>query len=81
MELHLLAVGDIVSEAGLDFLTRRLRPLKKKYDVHFTVVNGENADRVGADPRPGGGHLGRGGRCDHLGQPHLEPDADRPGAG
>lgn len=50
MELHLLAVGDIVSEAGLDFLTRRLRPLKKKYDVHFTVVNGENADRVGLTP-------------------------------
>ena len=47
MELHLLAVGDVVAPAGLDFLTRRLRTLKQKYDVHFTVVNGENADRVG----------------------------------
>jgi hypothetical protein len=50
MELHLLAVGDVVSPAGLDFLSRRLRPLKRKYDVHFTVVNGENADRVGLTP-------------------------------
>lgn len=50
MELHLLAVGDVVAPAGLDFLTRRLRALKQKYDVHFTVVNGENADRVGLTP-------------------------------
>lgn len=50
MELHLLAVGDVVAEAGLDFLTRRLRTLKQKYDVHFTVVNGENASGVGLTP-------------------------------
>lgn len=50
MELHLLAVGDVVSEAGLDFLNCRLRTLKKNYDIHFTVVNGENASGVGLTP-------------------------------
>ena len=50
MELHLLAVGDVVGDAGLEFLRRRLRTLKKKYDVHFTVVNGENASGVGLTP-------------------------------
>lgn len=50
MELRLLAVGDIVGEAGLEFLRRRLRTLKKNYDVHFTVVNGENASGVGLTP-------------------------------
>lgn len=50
MELHLLAVGDVVGEPGLDFLNRRLRTLKKKYDIHFTVVNGENASGVGLTP-------------------------------
>ena len=50
MELHLLAVGDVVGEPGLDFLTRRLRPMKEKHGVHFTVVNGENASGVGLLP-------------------------------
>ncbi len=50
MKLHLLAVGDVVSPAGVEILQRRLRPLQRKYDVHFTVVNGENADRVGLTP-------------------------------
>ena len=50
MELRLLAVGDVVGEPGLNFLNRRLRTLKKKYDVHFTVVNGENASGVGLTP-------------------------------
>ena len=50
MELRLLAVGDVVGEPGLKFLNRRLRTLKKQYDVHFTVVNGENASGVGLTP-------------------------------
>ena len=50
MELRLLAVGDVVGEPGLAFLNRRLRTLKKQYDVHFTVVNGENASGVGLTP-------------------------------
>lgn len=50
MELNLLAVGDVVGEPGLEFLRRRLRTMKKQYDVHFTVVNGENASGVGLIP-------------------------------
>ncbi len=51
MLLNLLAVGDVSGEGGLDLLGRSLRKLKKEHDVHFTVVNGENAAVVGALPR------------------------------
>ena len=51
MQLNILAVGDVVGESGLDFLARHLRPLKKLRDIHFTVVNGENASGVGILPR------------------------------
>lgn len=51
MMLQLLAVGDVVSESGLSYLERHLRPLQKMYGVHFTVVNGENASGVGVTPR------------------------------
>ena len=51
MELNVLAVGDVVSQAGLDFLERRLPRLKREIGVHFTVVNGENAAGIGLLPR------------------------------
>ena len=51
MLLNVLAVGDVVGQAGLDFLTRHLRRVKQEYDVHFTVVNGENASMVGVTPQ------------------------------
>ena len=51
MLLHLLAVGDVVGEGGQDILSRRLRELQTEYDIHFTVVNGENASGVGITPR------------------------------
>lgn len=51
MLFNLLAVGDVVGDAGLDFLGRSLRSLKKEHNVHFTVVNGENASMVGILPR------------------------------
>ena len=51
MLLNLLAVGDVVGDAGLDFLSRTLRHLKKEHNVHFAVVNGENASMVGILPR------------------------------
>ena len=51
MLLHLLAVGDVVGQGGLDCLTRRLRALKKLHNVDFTVVNGENASGVGLTPK------------------------------
>lgn len=45
MILQVLAVGDVVAESGLDFLSRNLRRVKQEHGVHFTVVNGENAAR------------------------------------
>ncbi len=50
MLLRVLAVGDVVAPAGLSYLERHLRTLKKLHGVDFTVVNGENADRVGITP-------------------------------
>lgn len=51
MLLNVLAVGDVCAEAGIDYLTRNLRSLKRLRDVHFTVVNGENASVVGILPQ------------------------------
>lgn len=50
MLLRVLAVGDVVSDVGLDCLRRHLRTLKKTYEVQFTVVNGENAAGLGLLP-------------------------------
>ncbi|MCI8525710.1 MAG: YmdB family metallophosphoesterase [Oscillospiraceae bacterium] len=50
MELNVLAVGDVVAPAGLQFLARRLRPLRKSLGVDFCIVNGENASMVGLTP-------------------------------
>ena len=51
MILNLLAVGDVVSDDGLNYLSKHLRQVKRLHDVHFTVVNGENASGVGILPR------------------------------
>ena len=51
MILNVLAVGDVVGDGGLDCLNRHLRELKKLKNIHFTVVNGENASGVGILPR------------------------------
>ena len=51
MILNILAVGDVVGDGGLDCLSRHLRQLKKLKNIHFTVVNGENASGVGILPR------------------------------
>ena len=50
MLLRILAVGDVVSEAGLDYLERRLRRIQQEHNVDFTVVNGENAAGIGVLP-------------------------------
>ena len=50
MIYHILAIGDVVGEQGLEHLERHLRTLKKLKDLHFTVVNGENASGVGITP-------------------------------
>ena len=51
MELNVLAVGDVVSEAGLTCLEERLPGLKKRYKIDFCAVNGENAMMVGLKPQ------------------------------
>lgn len=50
MLYHVLAVGDVVGASGVRFLEKRLREVKQRYGVHFTVVNGENAQMVGLMP-------------------------------
>ena len=51
MNFRLLAVGDVVSERGVDMLARALPELKRQREIDFAVVNGENADGVGIHPR------------------------------
>ncbi len=50
MEFRVLAVGDVVAAPGLERVRRSLRQIKRKYNVDFTVVNGENASVVGITP-------------------------------
>ena len=47
MLYSVLAVGDVVGEAGLAHLEPHLRPLQKLKNIPFTVVNGENISGVG----------------------------------
>ena len=54
MVYHILAVGDVVGDSGLAHLSRHLRPLKQLKDIHFTVVNGENAAGVGLTSQQAG---------------------------
>ena len=51
MIFNVLAVGDVVGEQGLEFLLDHLRPLQRLHEIHFTVVNGENASGLGILPR------------------------------
>lgn len=51
MNIRILAVGDVVGDVGVEFLSRKLSGVKKLYGVHFTVVNGENAACNGLLPR------------------------------
>lgn len=39
----ILFVGDVVSTAGCEFLRKKLPEIKKKYNVDFCIVNGENS--------------------------------------
>lgn len=51
MSVNVLAVGDVFGQCGVDFLTRKLRGIKKLKNIHFTVVNGENSSVVGITPK------------------------------
>lgn len=50
MSVRILAVGDVVSRSGIDFLGKNLRSLIKFKKIDFTVVNGENAAMLGITP-------------------------------
>lgn len=50
MIYHILAVGDVVGETGLQHLTQHLKLLQRLRDIHFTVVNGENVAGNGITP-------------------------------
>ena len=41
--MNILAVGDIVGNSGVNKLKSELQDIKKKYNVDFCIVNGENA--------------------------------------
>ena len=43
MNLKILAVGDIVGEAGVEKLKKELSKLKQENNIDFVIVNGENA--------------------------------------
>lgn len=51
MIFRVLAVGDVVGNPGLDFLTKNLKSIKKQYGADFVIVNGENANVVGVTPK------------------------------
>lgn len=57
MERRLLAVGDIVAPSGCAYLCRQLPALQRRYEIDFTVVNGEKRLYAGAHAPAGGGHL------------------------
>lgn len=40
---NILFIGDVVGQAGCDFLRKKLRDLKQHYKIDITVVNGENS--------------------------------------
>ncbi len=41
--MNILAIGDVVSTVGCEYLRRKLPALKKMYGVDFCIVNGENS--------------------------------------
>lgn len=43
MYMNILAIGDIVGEAGVKRISKELPKIKDKYNIDFTIVNGENA--------------------------------------
>lgn len=49
--MKILAIGDVVSQPGLDALAKLLRKVKKQTGADFTIVNGENASGTGITPR------------------------------
>lgn len=53
MEFRVLSVGDVVGNPGLECLRRHLPRLRRRYNIDFCVVNGENASMAGMTPAQG----------------------------
>ena len=51
MLYHILALGDVTSESGVEHLRRHLGAFKKLKNIAFTVINGENISGVGLTPQ------------------------------
>ena len=46
--MNILIIGDIVGKPGMEAIKKHISNLKEKYNIDFTVVNGENsADGMG----------------------------------
>ena len=41
--MRILFLGDVVGAYGCSLVTRRLRPLKRRYGADVVIVNGENS--------------------------------------
>ncbi len=44
--MKILAVGDVVGNAGVEYIEKHLWKIRNKYAVDFCVVNGENASEI-----------------------------------
>ena len=44
--MKILAIGDIVGQAGVAYLRANLRKIKQKYSADLVIVNGENAAEI-----------------------------------
>ena len=42
-KVKILAIGDVVSNQGCDYLRDNLPKLKREYQADFVIVNGENS--------------------------------------
>jgi len=61
----------VVGGCGVSCLEHHLRAVKKLKNIHFTVVNGENAAMVGLTPNDAERNLLRGSGRHHAWQPHI----------
>lgn len=83
--MKLLFLGDVVGESGVGILERRLYKLKRRYEIDFTIINGENSAvgngiseqsfrrliQLGADVVTGGNHS-----FHRLGSEQLHDDTE-----
>ena len=66
--MNILAIGDIVGSIGVKQLQKMLPELKSKYNVDFTIVNGENsAEGMGITEKNFNDILNAGANCVTMG--------------